>query len=127
MTAQGFRQAVWLGGVLQSVVGERPVVFTSQYQRTRDTADLAMPAIRAEVTGLLNEQRYGDTTYMTMHELFATFPEEADDRRNRKVSLSGQNLAQLSTALHEGTKEGDVAASTRCGHPRRRRSLWPSA
>ncbi|WP_329625943.1 histidine phosphatase family protein (plasmid) [Streptomyces sp. NBC_01255] len=98
LTARGFRQSVWLGGTLPPVVGEQPVVFTSQYRRARDTAELAMPAVQAEVTGLLNEQHYGDATYMTMRELFATFPEGADDRRNRKhlwtpPGTGGESLA----------------------------------
>lgn len=84
LTAWGFCQSVWLGGTLPPVVGERPVVFTSQYRRARDTAELALPGITAEVTELLAEQHYGDATYMTMCELFEVFPEGADDRRHRK-------------------------------------------
>ncbi|MEU7021046.1 histidine phosphatase family protein [Streptomyces sp. NPDC046203] len=84
LTARGFRQTAWLGETLPQVVGDGPAVFVSQYRRARDTAELAMPGITAEVTGLLNEQHYADATYMTMRELFETFPDGADDRRHRK-------------------------------------------
>ncbi|MFJ6452251.1 hypothetical protein ACIQNV_37245 [Streptomyces hydrogenans] len=33
----------------------------------------------------------------------------------QEVLLSGHNLVQIMTALHEGTKEDDVALSARCG------------
>lgn len=84
LTARGFRQTAWLNKTLPQVMEERPRVFVSQYRRAQDTAELAPPAIQAEVTGLLSEQHYGDATYMTMRELFDTFPEGADDRRSRK-------------------------------------------
>ncbi|MFE5302470.1 phosphoglycerate mutase family protein, partial [Streptomyces sp. NPDC056632] len=69
MTARGFRQTACLNETLPQVVRERPRVFVSQYRRARDTAELALPTIQAEVTGLLNEQHYGDATYMTMWEM----------------------------------------------------------
>ncbi|MFE6274296.1 histidine phosphatase family protein [Streptomyces goshikiensis] len=56
LTARGFRQTAWLKETLPEVVGEQSAVFTSQYRRARDTAELALPAIQAEVTGLLDEQ-----------------------------------------------------------------------
>ncbi|MFB8314671.1 hypothetical protein ACFC5T_40135 [Streptomyces sp. NPDC055961] len=36
-------------------------------------------------------------------------------RGMQEVLLSGHNLVQILTALHEGTKEDDVALSARCG------------
>ncbi|PZT75798.1 MULTISPECIES: histidine phosphatase family protein [unclassified Streptomyces] len=127
LTARGFRQTVWLSETLPRIVGERPQVFVSQYRRARDTAELALPTIQAEVTGLLNEQHYGDATYMTMRELFDTFPGGADDRRSRKhmwtppgedgESLAGgvharvtEFLALLASAAVEGGR--NVAACT---------------
>ncbi|MFI5809245.1 histidine phosphatase family protein [Streptomyces sp. NPDC051561] len=37
-----------------------------------------------EVTALLNEQHYGDATYMTKRQLFATWPACAEDRQTAK-------------------------------------------
>ncbi|MFF0486819.1 histidine phosphatase family protein [Streptomyces sp. NPDC004435] len=102
LTARGFRQTAWLNETLPTVVGERPHVFVSQYRRARDTAELALPGIQAEVTGLLNEQHYGDATYMTMRELFDTFPEGADDRRSRKHLWTppGEGGESLAVGVH---------------------------
>ncbi|GGY79075.1 hypothetical protein GCM10010363_70030 [Streptomyces omiyaensis] len=102
LTVRGFRQTEWLGETLPTVVGEEPAVFVSQYRRARDTAELAMPEIQAEVTGLLNEQHYADATYMTMRELFATFPDGADDRRHRKHLWTppGEGGESLAVGVH---------------------------
>ncbi|MCO8303625.1 histidine phosphatase family protein [Streptomyces sp. RKCA744] len=56
------------------------------YRRSIDTADVAFAAWpgQCERTPLLDEQHYGDATYMTKAELFATYPDGADDRRQRK-------------------------------------------
>ncbi|MER5757691.1 histidine phosphatase family protein [Streptomyces sp. NPDC002082] len=86
LTPCGFRQSVWLAKVLPELVGAAPQVFTSEYRRAIDTAAIAFPAPpgRPQMTGLLNEMHYGDVTYMTLRELFATYPEGAEDRRSRK-------------------------------------------
>ncbi|UQA91460.1 histidine phosphatase family protein [Streptomyces halobius] len=84
LTPRGFEQCLWLRRTLPQLVGPAPVVLTSQYRRAQDTAALALPGLPSEVTAALNEQHYGDATYMTKRELFATYPEGADDRRLRK-------------------------------------------
>lgn len=90
LTPRGFRQAVWLGQELAEVGGlagaGRVRVFASTYRRSIDTAEVAFGtwACGIERTALLDEQHYGDATYMTKAELFATYPDGADDRRLRK-------------------------------------------
>jgi broad specificity phosphatase PhoE len=87
LTPRGFRQAGWLGAALADLLGEDCGVYTSTYRRAIDTAAVAFPRLPdgwPKRTPLLDEQHYGDATYMTKAELFATFPEGADDRRSRK-------------------------------------------
>ncbi|WP_164764788.1 histidine phosphatase family protein [Streptomyces lydicus] len=84
LTPRGFEQCLWLRRTLPELLGPAPAVRTSQYRRSQDTAALALPGLPSEVTAALNEQHYGDATYMTKRELFATYPEGADDRRLRK-------------------------------------------
>lgn len=87
LTPRGFRQAEWLGEALASLIGRDVAVYTSTYRRAIDTATIAFPWLPVgwpKRTPLLDEQHYGDATYMTKPELFATFPEGAEDRRKRK-------------------------------------------
>ena len=84
LTPRGFEQCLWLRRTLPDLVGPDPAVRTSQYRRAQDTAALALPGLPSEATAALNEQHYGDATYMTKRELFATYPEGAEDRRLRK-------------------------------------------
>lgn len=87
LTPRGFRQAVWLGQALADVTGPDTGVYTSTYRRAIDTAAIAFPDLPdgwPQRTPLLDEQHYGDATYMAKAELFATFPEGAEDRRTRK-------------------------------------------
>ncbi|MDN3060957.1 histidine phosphatase family protein [Streptomyces sp. SRF1] len=87
LTPRGFRQSAWLGRELAELTGMgRLRVLTSTYRRSIDTADVAFTAWpgRCERTPLLDEQHYGDATYMTKAELFATYPDGADGRRQRK-------------------------------------------
>ncbi len=87
LTPRGFRQSLWLSEALADLTGrEQTLVFTSTYRRSIDTAAVAFPGLdgRIERTPLLDEQHYGDATYMTKEELFATYPDGAEDRRNAK-------------------------------------------
>lgn len=87
LTPRGFHQALWLGETLADLSGPGLRVFTSSYRRSRDTTALAFPGLgepRLQVTELLDEQHYGEATYMTKEELFVTFPDGAGDRRVRK-------------------------------------------
>jgi broad specificity phosphatase PhoE len=84
LTPRGFEQCLWLRAELPRVVGPAPSVRTSGYRRALDTVAVALPGVPYEVTAALNEQHYGDATYMTKDELFATYPEGAEDRRARK-------------------------------------------
>nr|WP_307569181.1 phosphoglycerate mutase family protein [Streptosporangium lutulentum] len=87
LTPRGFHQSIWLGRTLAPLVGARVRVYTSTYRRAIDTATLAFPGLPdgwPRRTSLLDEQHYGEATYMTKQELFATYPEGADDRRLRK-------------------------------------------
>ncbi|MCX4581293.1 histidine phosphatase family protein [Streptomyces sp. NBC_01571] len=84
LTPRGFLQCLWLRKTLRDLAGPDPAVRTSQYRRARDTAALALPGLPLEVTELLNEQHYGAATYMTKRELYATYPEGAEDRQTRK-------------------------------------------
>ncbi|MEU6331987.1 phosphoglycerate mutase family protein [Streptomyces sp. NPDC047049] len=109
LTPRGFEQCLWLRRTLPELLGPAPVVRTSQYRRSQDTAALALPGALSEVTAALNEQHYGAATYMTKRELFATFPEGAEDRRLRKhlwvppgeggESLAGGVLRRAGTFL----------------------------
>jgi broad specificity phosphatase PhoE len=87
LTPRGFRQALWLGDALADLDGPGLSVYTSTYRRAIDTAAIAFPDLPDDWprrTVLLDEQHYGDATYMTKDELFATYPDAADDRRMRK-------------------------------------------
>ncbi|MFD4340188.1 histidine phosphatase family protein [Streptomyces anulatus] len=85
LTPRGYRQCLWLRSALVGLVGrEQPYVFSSRYRRALDTLELALPGQSAVVTALLDEQHYGDATYMTKRELFATWPECEVDRQTRK-------------------------------------------
>jgi broad specificity phosphatase PhoE len=87
LTPTGFRQCLWLAQELAELAGPRLRVYTSTYRRAIDTAEIAfgaLPAGRIRQTALLDEQHYGDATYMTKAELFATYPDGAGDRRTRK-------------------------------------------
>jgi broad specificity phosphatase PhoE len=87
LTPRGFRQARWLGDALAALNGPGLRVYTSTYRRAIDTAAIAFPGLPGgwpQQTALLDEQHYGDATYMTKEELFATYPGGADDRRMRK-------------------------------------------
>ncbi|MFI8007934.1 histidine phosphatase family protein [Streptomyces sp. NPDC086010] len=98
LTPRGFLQCLWLRQTLRDLTGPDPAIRTSQYRRTLDTAALALPGRPYEVTALLNEQHYGAATYMTKDELFATYPEGAEDRQTRKhlwtpPGTGGESLA----------------------------------
>ncbi|MGW1658904.1 histidine phosphatase family protein [Streptomyces atratus] len=84
LTPRGYRQSQWLRTALENLAGRDPYVYSSQYRRALDTVELALPGRAADVTVLLNEQHYGDATYMTKRELFATWPECEVDRQTRK-------------------------------------------
>jgi broad specificity phosphatase PhoE len=100
LTPRGFRQCLWLGEVLADLSGPQLRVFTSTYRRAIDTAELAFPDLPhgwPQSTALLDEQHYGEATYMTKEELFATYPEGVEDRRNRKhlwIPPGGESLAE---------------------------------
>ncbi|WP_329295546.1 histidine phosphatase family protein [Streptomyces sp. NBC_01455] len=98
LTPRGFLQCLWLRETLRELTGPEPVIYTSQYRRALDTATLALPGLPVEVTALLNEQHYGAATYMTKRELYATYPEGAEDRQTRKhlwtpPGADGESLA----------------------------------
>lgn len=126
LTPRGFRQALWLAEVLPGLVGDHPRVYCSQYRRALDTAAIAFPYLPEDsllVTGALNEQHYGAATYMTKRELYATYPEGADDRRHRKYLWTppgdgGESLAhgvrrRLQTFVDDlGDPDADVVAIT---------------
>lgn len=62
-------------------------MYTSTYRRAIDTAAVAFPCLSVgwpRQTALLDEQHYGDATYMTKDELFATYPDGTEDRKTRK-------------------------------------------
>jgi broad specificity phosphatase PhoE len=87
LSPTGFGQSQWLEGELAPLVGPELRVFTSTYRRSIDTATLAFPTLRPdrlEQTVLLDEQHYGEATYMTKPELFRTFPDTEADRTERK-------------------------------------------
>ncbi|MFG2767792.1 histidine phosphatase family protein [Streptomyces rubiginosohelvolus] len=84
LTPRGFRQCQWLRTALDNLVGGDPYVYASPYRRALDTVELALPGQPVDVTELLCEQHYGDATYMTKAELFATWPQCEADRQTRK-------------------------------------------
>lgn len=87
LTPRGFRQAIWLGDTLADLNGPDLRVYSSTYRRAIDTAAVAFPRLPdgwPRQTALLDEQHYGDATYMTKEELFATYPDGAEDRKMRK-------------------------------------------
>lgn len=87
LTPAGFRQSLWLAKALSDLTGPRLRVCTSTYRRSIDTAAIAfdgLPEAQLSQTALLDEQHYGDATYMTKQELFAAYPDGAADRRERK-------------------------------------------
>lgn len=87
LTPRGFRQALWLHEILPTLTSGSVRVYTSTYRRAIDTASIAYPQLttcRARQTPLLDEQHYGDATYMSKRELFATFPDTAEQRRLQK-------------------------------------------
>lgn len=101
LTPRGFRQAQWLAKTLPDLVQHEPRVYTSTYRRTIDTAAIALPGLPGgwpQPTPLLDEQHYGDATYMTKRELYDTYPELAEDRRQRKhiwtAPDGGESLAE---------------------------------
>ncbi|GIH73095.1 histidine phosphatase family protein [Sphaerimonospora thailandensis] len=101
LTPRGFRQAQWLAEVLPEIVGTEPHIYTSTYRRAIDTAAIALPNPPIgwpRQTTLLDEQHYGDATYMTKRELFETYPDLAEDRRIRKhiwtAPGGGESLAE---------------------------------
>lgn len=101
LTPLGFRQAQWLADVLPQLIGPDPHVYTSTYRRAIDTAAIAVPDLPdgwPQQTVLLDEQHYGDATYMTKLELYETYPDLAEDRRLRKhvwtAPGGGESLAK---------------------------------
>ncbi len=87
LTPRGFRQALWLADALGDLTVPGVRVYTSTYRRAIDTAAVAFPGLKNDwprQTALLDEQHYGDATYMTKDELFATYPDGAEDRKMRK-------------------------------------------
>ncbi|WP_435598205.1 histidine phosphatase family protein [Streptomyces anulatus] len=111
LTPRGYRQCQWLRTALDELVGRDPYVYSSPYRRALDTVELALPGQSADVTALLSEQHYGDATYMTKRELFATWPECEVDRQTRKhlwtpPGEGGESLAvgvlRRATAFVEG-------------------------
>jgi broad specificity phosphatase PhoE len=124
LTPRGFRQCQWLRGALAHFTGRDAYLASSQYRRALDTAALALPGTPADVTALLNEQHYGDATYMTKLELFATWPECEEDRQTRKhlwtpPGEGGESLAggvmRRATAFVEGL-EGRALAVVAMTH-----------
>ncbi|MEU5836336.1 phosphoglycerate mutase family protein [Streptomyces diacarni] len=130
LTPRGFTQCLWLRETLAHELGAPPQVWTSRYRRARDTAALAFPRCRPQATGLLDEQHYGDATYMTKEELFTAHPGGVEDRRLRKhlwlppgpggESLAGGVHRRAATFLHHltappsaaGPVEGPLVAVT---------------
>lgn len=87
LTPRGFRQALWLGDALGDLTAPGLHVYTSTYRRAIDTAAVAFPGLEEgwpRQTALLDEQHYGEATYMTKDELLATYPDGAEDRTTRK-------------------------------------------
>ncbi|NDL60228.1 histidine phosphatase family protein [Phytoactinopolyspora mesophila] len=87
LTPRGFRQAQWLAETIPALMHDTLAIYTSTYRRAIDTAAIALPTVPdgwPRPTPLLDEQHYGDATYMTKRELYETYPELAEDRRRRK-------------------------------------------
>lgn len=87
LTPRGFRQAQWLGEILPTLSCDDRQIYTSTYRRAIDTALIAFPKLHEpwpKQTPLLDEQHYGDATYMTKSQLYTTYPDTADARRRRK-------------------------------------------
>jgi broad specificity phosphatase PhoE len=87
LTPRGFHQALWVAGALGDLTSPGLRVYTSTYRRAIDTAVVAFPGLRdgwPRQTALLDEQHYGDATYMTKDELLVTYPDGAEDRKIRK-------------------------------------------
>lgn len=87
LTPAGFQQSLWLAKALSDLTGPQLRVYTSTYRRSIDTAVIAfdaLPEAQLSQTALLDEQHYGDATYMTKQELFAAYPNCAADRGERK-------------------------------------------
>ena len=101
LTPRGFRQADWLGTHLTTATaGEPGSVYCSTYRRSIDTASIAFPNLPEgwpRQSGLLDEQHYGDATYMTKRELFAAFPDTAEQRRTCKHLWNAPGGESLST------------------------------
>lgn len=124
LTPRGFRQCQWLRRVLPDFLDPDPHVFSSEYRRARDTAELALPGRPSDVTALLNEQHYADATYMTFEELFTLYPDTQDDRQHRKhlwtppgeggESLAGAVMARAGAFLADldGVAAPDAVAVT---------------
>ncbi|GAA2815890.1 histidine phosphatase family protein [Kribbella solani] len=119
LTPRGFLQAQWLGAVLPTLGRARRNVYTSTYRRAIDTALIAFPDLCApwpRRTSLLDEQHYGDATYMTKDELYVAYPELAAERRLRKhqwVAPGGESLADGVT--HRAAEFIDLARSDLAG------------
>lgn len=128
LTPRGFRQAQWLGEILPTISHGDKQVYTSTYRRAIDTALIALPELRKpwpKQTALLDEQHYGDATYMTKRELYAAYPDTADVRRQRKhlwtAPGGGESLAEgviqraadfVEIARHDLEITGSVVAFT---------------
>ena len=72
LTPRGFRQALWLADALADLTVPGSRVYTSTYRRAIDTAAVAFAGLEdgwPMRTPLLDEQYYGDATYMTKDEL----------------------------------------------------------
>jgi broad specificity phosphatase PhoE len=120
LTPRGFRQASWLGAVLASLASQQPVLgYCSTYRRTIDTSAIALPGLPEGwpvQTALLDEQNYGDATYMTKRELYAAYPETAEERRTRKHQWTAPGGECLSVHVLGRAREfinsisGDIAA-----------------
>ncbi len=99
LTPRGFRQAAWLASTLPLLIDDEPKVFTSTYRRAIDTAAIALPSMSSEAfqqTRLLDEQHYGDATYMTKRELYDAYPCDVATRREQKhlwCAPGGESLA----------------------------------
>jgi len=93
-------------------------VYTSTYRRAIDTAEAAFGPARFRQTSLLDEQHYGDATYMTKTELFATYPESAEDRRFRKHLWTRRAAGSHwpATCLAEPGLRGPARGELEAGH-----------
>ncbi|MFJ9946654.1 histidine phosphatase family protein [Kitasatospora sp. NPDC091207] len=97
LTPRGFRQAQWLAEVLPQLASSDLHVYTLTYRRAIDTAAIALPTLPdgwPRQTALLDEQHYGDATYMTKRELYDSYPALAEDRRVLKRAAEFAAIAQ---------------------------------